>query len=299
MTVNTGDINKLLKPGLDSIWGEYQEKPQLYPEYMNVKSTKDAFVETVEVNGFGYADQKAESNPIAFEDFKQQNDHRSYVATFAKGFSISMEAIQDSRYMNLGERGTRALSKSLRSTKELNNANILNRGFNSSYTYGDGVELFSVSHPTSDGNKANTFSAVKTFSEASIEDYLILMDNFTDDKGLPIDVSTKCLVVPTSLRYDAQRIVNSQLQPGTANNDLNAIYALGSIPKIVVNRYLDSTTAYFMVTDVEDGLCFYERMAPTFDRYNEEDTLNLKYYAIERYVATVDDWRGAVGEAGA
>jgi len=128
---------------------------------------------------------------------------------------------------------------------------------------------------------------------------LILIDKVTDDKGLPIDMGTKCLVVPPDLRYEAERIVKSDLQSSTANNDLNAIYALGSIPKILVNRYLTSTTGYFLVTDYEDGLSYYEREAPMFDQYMDSDTRNKKFYAAERYVPTVDDWRGAFGDAGA
>lgn len=300
MTINTGDIAKTLKPGLDTMWGEYKEAPKLHEAYMNLKDTGEAYVETMEMPGLSLMEQKPESKPISFEDTSQQFDHRTFVATYSKGFVISLEAMEDGKHYPIADRMTRALARSARTTKEQVCADVYNNGFAAGTTYGDGQPFFSTAHPArAGGDQANTFATIKTLSEASVEEYLTQMHEAKDTKGLPIDLSARCLMVPPALAFEATRITESYLQSGTANNDVNAIYAMGLIPKVVTNRYLTSTTAYFLVSEYEDGAALYQRKPISFDRYMDSDTLNLKFYARERYAVSVDDWRGAYGDAGA
>lgn len=299
--ITTGSHPKALWPGVKAFFGKtYDEKP-LVCEMVFEKQTSDkAYEERVEETGFGLAPVKAQGASVSYDTDTQGYVSRLTNTTYALGAKITMEAIQDNQYEQVAQRKARKLARSMRQTKENVFANILNRGFNSAFTGGDGKELFATDHPTLDGTQSNELAVAADMSEASIEDLLTLIRLQKDSRGLRIQLQGVKLVVPPQLEFEATRIVSSTNQSGTANNDINAMKSLGMLPGgIVVWDYLTDPDAFFITTDADEGLIMQQRMALELTQDNDFDTSNACMKAVERYTGGWADWRGAVASPGA
>lgn len=299
--INTGNIAKLLKPGLDAIWGkDYTEHPKEYTDLFDTFDSDMNYEEDVLVPGFGLAPIKQEGASVVYTSTSQGLVSRYTNVAYGLGFIITREAIDDNKYAKKAVASTGALAFSFRQTKETVGANVYNRGFSGSYNGADGVPLFSASHPTSAGSQSNILAVAADLSEAALEDLSIQIMNATDDKGLKIALMGQSLIVPPSLSFEATRILKSQLQNDTANNAVNAMRSMGLFPEgIKVNHYLTDTDAFFIRTNVKNGMKMFQRIAPEFTEDNDFDTSNLKYKGYERYVFGWTDFRGAYGSAGA
>lgn len=218
---------------------------------------------------------------------------------YSLGYIVTREELADNLYAEVSMRRAGSLAFSMAQTRENVGANIYNRAFNSSYTGGDAKELCATDHPSVSGNQSNELATAADLSEASIEDLAIQIMDATDAKGLKISLMPKCLIVPTALVYDAERILKSQLRSGTADNDVNALRALGTIPEVVVNHYLTDSDAWFIRTNAPDGLVWYDREPVQFSKDTDFDTDNAKAKGYMRFVPFWGDWRGIYGTPGA
>jgi hypothetical protein len=300
MAITTGSHPKVLWPGVKKFFGDtYAEKEmvctRVFPEYSSDKK----YEEYVEETGFGLAPVKTESASISYDTDAQGYISRLTNVTYGLGAKVSQEAIEDNQYFSVARKKSAKLARSMRQTKENVFANILNRGFNSSFTGGDGKELLATDHPTLDGTQSNKLAVSADLSEASLEDLLTLVRGMKDSRGLRIQAKGMMLIVPPELEFVATRIVKSTLQSGTANNDTNAMRELGMLPEgIVVWDYLTDADAFFIKTDVPEGLIRQERRALSLEQDNDFDTSNACMKATERYTAGWADWRGIVGSPG-
>lgn len=300
MPINTGNIAKLLAPGLNAVWGsEYTDFPMEYTDLFDVSSSEKNYEEDQLIPGFGLAPVKLEGAQLAYDTLSQGITSRYTHVAYAKGFVVTREAIADNQYKSKALQGTKKLARSFRQTKENVAANVYNRGF-ATYLGADGVVLFSASHPTSAGNQSNLLGTAADLSESSLEDQVINIMNATDDAGLRINLRPMSLIVPTALAFDATRILKSTGQSGSANNDVNALRSMGLFANgAKLNHYLTDTDAWFIRTDVDNGMRFFQREAAEFASDNDFDTYNLKYKGYERYSAGWTDFRGAYGTPGA
>ena len=220
--------------------------------------------------------------------------------TYALGFIITREIMEDDQYDVVGQRKAQGLAFSMRQSKEIIAANVYNRAFNSSYTGGDGKELLATDHPLfAGGTWANELSTASDLSEASLEQAHIDIAGFTNDRGLLISVRPKALIIPRQLMFEAKRITAPTGRPGTDTNDVNAMKAMGLVPEVVVNHYLTDTDAWFLRTDAPHGMKYFERRGDSFDMDNDFDTENAKYKATARYSFGWTDPRGLFGSPGA
>lgn len=301
MTINTGSIQKALTPGVKSWFGmTYDEHQEEFSKIFDQDTSKRAWEEDVQVTGFGLAPVKTQGGGITYVDQSQGYTSRYTHIAYALGFIITYEAMEDNLYNELGRKRSQALARSMRQTKERVGANILNRGFNSSFTGGDGVQLLATTHPTAAGNQSNILSAAADLSEQALEDLCIQIMDATDDNGLKIGLNPKKLIIPTALVFEAERVLKSVQQNDTANNAINALKSKGAIPEIVVNHYLTDADAFFIKTDAPRGLTHYQRsFIPLQEDNDKSDTMNLKYYSYDRYSFGWSDWRGTFGSAGA
>lgn len=301
MAINTGSHPKALWPGVKAFFGKvYDEKPMTCDMVFDKYSSDKAYEEYVEETGFGLAPVKPEGASISYDTDAQGYISRLVNVTYALGAKVTMEAIEDNQYENVAKSKAKKLARSMRQTKENVYANILNRAFNSSYVGGDGKELIATDHPTLDGSQSNELAVAADLSEAAIEDALILIRGMKDSRGLRIQAKGMKLIVPSQLEFTATRILSSVNQSGTANNDINAMRAMGMLPGgTVVWDYLTDPDAWFIKTDVDDGLIRQTRKAMTFTQDNDFDTSNACMKAMERYAGGWADWRGIVGSAGA
>ena len=216
-------------------------------------------------------------------------------ALFAKQLEPGLNALFGMEYKQYPQQW-----KSMVHTKEINAANILNRGFNSSYTGGDGVEMLSTAHPTSNGNQSNELATAADFTETSLEQILINISNMDDDRGIPIAAMGQCLIIPTALAFDAERVLNSNLRSATAENDINANRSMGMLPDgVKVVQRLTDTDAWFVKTDVPDGMKMFQRRAMKKGMEGDFETGNIRYKCSERYSFGWTDWRGIYGSPGA
>jgi len=300
MAINTGSHPKALWPGVKAFFGKvYDEKPMTCDMVFDKYSSDKAYEEYVEETGFGLAPVKPEGASISYDTDAQGYISRLVNVTYALGAKVTMEAIEDNQYENVAKSKAKKLARSMRQTKENVYANILNRAFNSSYVGGDGKELIATDHPTLDGSQSNELAVAADLSEAAIEDALILIRGMKDSRGLRIQAKGMKLIVPSQLEFTATRILSSVNQSGTANNDINAMRAMGMLPGgTVVWDYLTDPDAWFIKTDVDDGLIRQTRKAMTFTQDNDFDTSNACMKAMERYAGGWADWRGIVGSAG-
>jgi hypothetical protein len=299
--INSGSFAKALWPGVNAWYGKaYNEySPEWNKLFETYKSSKQ-FEEDVGVSSFGLAVVKPEGSPISFDSERQAFITRYQHVVYALGFIITREIMDDDQYAVVGQRKAQGLAFSMRQTKEIVAANVYNRAFNSSYVGGDGVTLMSASHPNfAGGTWANQIATAADLSEAALEQAVIDIAGFTNDRGLLIAVKPKSLIIPRQLTFEAERILKSDGRVGTDNNDPNAIKNLGSIPETVINHYLTDTDAWFLRTNVPHGMKYFERRADAFDMDNDWDTENAKYKASGRYSFGWTDARGLYGSAGA
>lgn len=297
VAINTGSFPKLLKPGIAKLFGHiYDNYSPIWSSIYETVDSKLKYEEAVEVTGFGLAGVKAEGGNTRYDSAQQGYVNRAQNVTYALGFEITEEAILFNQYLKESDFKTKMLAFSMTTTKEINGADVFNKGFTAGYTYGDGQVLFSSSHPTLSGNQSNLISA--DLSEASLEDMVILAGQFKNSKGLIVKAKPKALVIPTALKFEASRILKSVQQSGTANNDINALKTMGMIPEIIENPYLEDADAFFVTTNVPAGFTHYNAKPVKLRSFEDIDSGNLKTTASETYVFTVNDWRAAIGSAG-
>lgn len=299
--INTGSFAKALWPGINAWWGKaYNDYPVEYTELFDTFKSDKAFEEDVSVSSFGLAQVKPEGSPIAYDSERQGFIQRYQHVTYALGFIITKEMIEDDQYDIVGQRRAQALARSLRQTKEILAANVYNRGFNAAYTYADGQALLSNAHPNiAGGTWSNVLATPSDLSEAAIEQAVIDIAALRDDRGLLIAARPKTLIIPPSLMFEANRILNSDGRVGTDLNDPNSIKTMGVIPRLVVNHYLTDPDAWFIRTDIPNGMKYWERRADSFDQDNDFDTDNLKYKAQFRCSFGASDVRAIYGSPGA
>ena len=278
----------------------YSEYETEYDKLFDKHTSSKAFEEDVGISSFGLAVNKPEGSAISYDSERQAFITRYQHAVFALGFVITREMMEDDQYDVVGQRKAQGLAFSMRQTKEVIAANVYNRAFTAGYTGGDGVVMVSASHVNLKGGTwSNTISTASDLSEAALEQACIDIAGFTNDAGLLIAVRPESLIIPRQLIFEAKRILGTDGRVGTDNNDLNAIKTLGSIPKIVTNHYLTDTDAWFIRTNVQHGMKYFERRADQFDMDNDWDTENAKFKATARYSFGWTDPRGIYGSAGA
>ena len=301
MTINTRSFAKALLPGIHKWVGmEYKDYMPLYAKVFEKFTSTKAFEEEVGVTGFGYAVVKTEGGGVYYDDMEQGFTQRYTHYVMALGFKITREMFEDNQYMSLGLRKTKGLTFAMKQTKEVLFANILNRAFNSTYTYADGVEMCSAVHPNkSGGTWRNELETAADLSEDSLEQACIDIGAFESDRGMLIKVSPKQLIIPPALEFDAARILKSVQQSGTANNDINALKTLSKIPNMMVYNYLTDTDAWFVQTDCPDGLKYFQRRSQEVETDNDFDTQNASYLVTDRFVPGATDMRGIFGSPGA
>lgn len=299
--ITTGNHPKALWPGVKAWWGrKYDEHNEEFPDLFDKESSEQSYEEDVQVTGFGLAPVKSEGSAVQYDSESQGYVSRYTHVAYALGYIVTYEEIKDNLYEMVSKRRSQSLAFSMRQTKENVAANVYNRGFNSSYTGGDGKELFATDHPTLAGDQSNELSTGADLSEASLEDLIIQIMGAQNDRGLKISLMPRKLIVPRQLWFEANRIVKSTLQNDTANNAVNVLKATNAIPEgIAVNHYLTDQDAWFIRTNAPRGLLCYEREAISFNQDNDFDTSNAKAKAYERYSFGWTDWRGAFGSPGA
>tara|TARA_R110000803_G_scaffold91406_4_gene158790 strand:+ start:1298 stop:2203 length:906 start_codon:yes stop_codon:yes gene_type:complete len=300
MAMNRAIFNKQLQEGLNTLFGlEYKTYSQQWKDIFEQNTSSKAFEEDVLLEGFGEASVKAEGASVSYDAASEVWTSRYNHETIALAFAITEEAEEDGLYGSLAKRYGKALARSMVHTKEIKGANVLNNGFDDSYTGGDGVELFSTAHPTSSGDQSNELATAADLSETSLEQILINVAGMDDDRGIPIAAMARCLVIPTALQFDAERILNSNLRTATAENDINANRSMGMLPEgVKINQRLTDTDAWFVKTDVPDGMKMFQRRAMKKGMEGDFETGNLRYKVSERYSFGWTDWRGMFGSPG-
>lgn len=299
--INTSSFAKALWPGINAWYGKaYNEYPVEYTDLFDKHTSRKNFEEDVGVTGFGLAVVKPEGAPITYDSERQGFITRYQHTVFALGFIITREVYEDDLYDVVGQRKAQGLAFSMRQTKEIVAANVYNRAFNPAYIGGDGVSLINAAHPNfSGGTWSNVLSTPADLSEASLEQAVIDIAAFKNDRGLAIKVLPKALIIPPSLMFEASRILNSTLRVGTADNDQNALRSMGLFNKVIVNHYLTDPDAWFIKTDVPQGMKYFERRADEFGMDEDFDTENAKYKATARYSFGWTDPRAIFGSPGA
>ena len=297
-TITTGSFAKLLWPGINAIYGQsYDEYPTEWPEIFDKYKSSKAFEEDLGVTGFGYAQVVPEGQGISFDDQEQGFVSRYTHVTYGLGFIITRNMFDDNQYGQIGLNRAQSLAFSIRQTREVNCANVLNRAFNSSYTGGDGIELCATDHVNkSGGTWRNELSTAAELSDSALEQACIDIAAFTDDRGKTIKVLPKKLIIPQALEFEAARILKSIQQPGNANNDINAIRVLGKIPEgYAVNHFLTDANNWFEKTDSKHGLKLFERRPDAFGTENDWETENARFKATSRYSVGWSDPRVIFG----
>jgi hypothetical protein len=298
--INTGSFPRALWPGVRKWYGTaYNDYKTEYDQLVDTIKSDKAWEEFVGKVGLGLAVVKPEGSSITYDSEGQGFTTRVTHVNYALGFIITEEMMDDDQYMVVGERRSKALARSMRITKEINVTNLYNRAFSGSYTFGDGKQILASDHPNvSGGTWSNILATASDLSEAALEQAVIDIEGFTDDRGILIAVKPKALVIPRQLAFEAARILKSTGRVDTPNNDINALKEAGSIPKVVVNHWLTDTDAWFIRTDVE-GLVYVERKADSFAQDNDFNTSNALFKAQGRYSVTCYEPRSLFGSGGA
>ena len=303
MAISRAQLAKELEPGLNALFGmEYNRYEGQHAEIFDTESSDRAFEEEVMLSGFGAAPTKAEGNAVAFDDANEAYTARYNHETVAMAFSITEEAVEDNLYDKLSGRYTRALARSMAHTKQVKAANVLNNAFTAGASAGgDGVALCATDHPlTNGGTFANEPSTAADLNETSLEDALIKIAGFVDERGLIIALKGMKLIIPRQLQFVAERLMASNLRVGTADNDVNAIKSTGMLPGgYTINDYLTDTDAFFIKSDAPNGLKHFERMPLSTAMDPDFDTGNMRYKARERYSFGFSDPRAVFGSPGA
>jgi len=301
MAISRSQLLKELLPGLNALYGlEYDKYEDEHAEIYETENSERSFEEEVKLSGFGAAPVKNEGASITFDTAQEAFTSRYNHETVAMGFSITEEAMEDNLYDSLSARYTKALARAMAYTKQTKAAALLNNGF-TTFQSGDGVTLFNTAHPTvSGGNNRNRLSTDADLNETSLEQAIIDIAAFTDERDLLIAARPRKLIVPPALMFVATRLLETDLRVGTADNDLNAIKTNGSIPEgYRVNHYLTDTDAFFIVTDVPNGMKHFVRTPMQTSMDGDFDTGNVRYKARERYSFGVSDPLGIFGSPGA
>jgi|TARA_R110000868_G_scaffold119_4_gene1254 hypothetical protein len=301
MAISRAQLAKELEPGLNALFGlEYDRYENEHSEIFDEESSDRAFEEEVMLGGFGTAPVKSEGGSISFDDAQETYTARYTHETIALAFSITAEAIEDNLYDRLAARYTRALARSMSQTKQIKAASILNNAFSGTSPIGDGAALCSSAHPTLSGNRSNELAVAADLNETSLEQMLIGIAGFTDERGLKIAVRGMKLIIPKELQFIAERVINSTLRPGSADNDINALKSMGMLPDgAVVNHFLTDTDAFFIKTDAPNGFKMFQRSPIRTAMEGDFDTDNMRFKARERYSFGVSDWRSVFGSPGA
>jgi len=298
MAMNRASFAKMLEPGLNTLFGlEYDSYPSEYEAVFSSNTSQKAYEEDVLLAGFGAAPTKNEGASVSYDDAGQQWTARYQHETVALAFSITEEAEEDGQYGSIASRYTKALARSMSSTKEIKAANVLNNA--RTVNGGDGATLLSVSHPTQNGLQSNTLATAADLSETSLESILIQISDMKDERGLRVAAQGTQLIIPTAYTFVAERLLESQLRTGTADNDINAIKSGGYLPKgYHVMRRLTDADQFFVQTDVPDGLKYFTRSAMKKGMEGDFETGNIRYKCRERYSFGFTDWRGIFGSEG-
>lgn len=299
MTIASSNFPELLWPGLYDIYGTvYNDWPELFPQYMGIKNSDKRFEKVQNVTGFGLASIKTEGGQVQYQDPQQGFQTEYVMETFAIGASVTMEMMMDEQYGYINQL-PEMLARSMRQSQETDAANVLNRAFNSAFTGADGIELCSLAHLlVGGGTFANELATPADLDQTSLETALQdIKANFVDDQGLRILVRPTTLVVHPSFMFRAAKLLGTPQVTGSADNDINPLAALNI--RLVVNPYLTDSDAWFVITDVPHGLCWYWRMMPELSRDNEFDTKNLKMSVVGRWDTGWTDPRGVFGSPGA
>lgn len=302
MAISRAQLLKELLPGLNALFGlEYKKYENEDSEIYETESSERSFEEETKLATFAAAPVKAEGEGIAYENAQEAWTARYTHETIAMGFSITEEAMEDNLYDSLSTRYTKALARSMAYTKQVKAAAILNNGFSTSFLYGDGKRLFATDHPlVSGGTNSNRPTTGADLNETSLEAAVIQIAGWLDERGLLIAAQPRKLIIPTALMFVATRLLQTELRVGVANNDINAIKNNGSIPEgYTVNHYLTDTNAWFLKTDVPNGLKHFERMPMKTSMDGDFDTGNVRYRARARYSFGVSDPLGMYGSPGA
>jgi len=302
MAISRAQLLKELLPGLNALFGmEYEKYGEEHAEIFETESSDRSFEEETKLSGFGAAPVKNEGSAIAYDNAQEAWTARYNHETISMGFSVTEEAIEDNLYDSLSSRYTKALARAMAYTKQVKAAAILNNAFDNTVTYGDGVELCSTAHPlVSGGTNSNEPATGADLNETSLEAAIIQIAGWTDERGLLIAAKPRKLVVPPDLQFVATRLLETELRTATADNDINAMRSMGSIPEgYTVNHYLTDTNAWFLLTDVPNGLKHFVRTPMQTSMDADFDTGNSRYKARERYSFGVSDPLGIFGSPGA
>ena len=301
MAISRAQLTKELEPGLNALFGlEYKNYENEHLEIYDVESSDRAFEEEVMLSGFATAPVKTEGSGVFYDQAQEVFTARYTHETIALAFSLTEEAVEDNLYDRLSARYTKALARSMAQTKQIKGAAVLNGAFTTSIG-GDGQPLCSTAHPTLGGpNGSNRLAVDADLSETSLEQALIDIAAFTDERGLKIAMQGMKLIIPKELMFTADRIMKSTLRVGTADNDINAIKNMGMVPQgYTVNHFLTDVDAWFLKTDAPNGMKMFERVAIRTGFEGDFDTGNVRYKARERYSFGFSDWRGIFGSPGA
>ena len=300
MAISRAQLFKELLPGLNALFGlEYKQYEEEHKEIYDVETSERSFEEEQKLSGFSAAPVKNEGAAIAYDNAQEVWSARYNHETIAMGFSITEEAVEDNLYDSLSARYTKALARGMAYTKQVKGAYPLNLGF-TTYQSGDAVSLFSTSHVLASGATiSNEAATAADLNEASLEAAIIQIAAWTDERGLLIAARPQKMIVPPNLQFVAERLLKTQLRVGTTDNDISAIVSMNSVPEgFRVNHYLTSSTAWFLLTDVPNGMKMFERVALQTSSDGDFDTGNLRYKARERYSFGVSDYLGVWGSTG-
>lgn len=301
MTIVRADTRKQLQEGLNAVFGlAYREWPKSWSDiFMENKSNK-SFEEEVMQTGLGAAMLKPEGRGIEYDEMQETYVARYNHITFGIAVAITEEAIEDNLYAEQGQRIARAMARSMAYFEEVQGANVLNNGFDSNYAGGDGVQLFSTAHPIVSGTLSNTLATPADLSESALEEAAIQISNWTDERGIPVQSSIRGLVIPTDSQFVATRLLMTPYQPDTNDNNINAMFKLGTIKNgFSVNRYLTDSDSWFLTTDIDNGLKYFLRRALKKGVEGDFETGNLRYKVTKRSSFGWSNFRGAFGSAGA
>ena len=303
MAISRGQLVKELEPGLNALFGlEYKQYENQHAEIYVTESSDRAFEEEVMLSGFAQAQVKPEGSGVTFDNAQETFTARYTHETVALAFSITEEAIEDNLYDRLASRYTKALARSMAQTKQVKAVNPLIQGLptTNNFNSGDGVSLFNTAHPTIAGTVKNTLTTQADLNETSLEQSLIDIAQMTDERGLKIAARGLKMIIPSELQFTAERLMKSEKRVGTADNDINAVRSMGMVPQgYVVNNFLTDTAAFYITTDVPNGMKYFQRAAIKTAMEGDFDTGNVRYKARERYSFGVSDFRGIFGVEGA
>ena len=301
MAISRNQLVKELEPGLNALFGlEYDRYENQHTEIFDTENSDRAFEEEVMLSGFGSAQVKPEGSSVNYDDATETFTARYTHETLALAFSITEEAVEDNLYDKISSRYTKALARSMMNAKQIKAANVLNRAFNSSYLGGDDKELCATDHTTLGADQKNELSTAADLNETSLEQAMIDIAGMKDERGMKIALRGMKMIIPVNLQFTAERLMKSAGRVGTADNDINAIKSMGMVPQgYVVNNYLTDTDAFFIITDVPNGMKHFNRAPLTTKMEGDFDTGNVRYKARERYAFGASDPRGIFGVEGA